>query len=208
MIWLRPPNMNCLIGEYSKDKTQYESTQFLSPWNNCQKKKKNQIISVAETWLLTLAMLSPSLCANKVIRIELREAAVQEEPRQDAEKLKSMTRKADPLPKATPPPRRNLPLRPAVQHCGSWKSDFWRGLPGGTDQQVWEGGKSDPFHYQEPDRASTLQGWERKALLDSLSSPGCEEGRGGREGGWARTQCYSQSVCDRKKEWLNNPMLD
>ena len=43
--------------------------------------QKNRIISVAETWLLTLAMLSPPLCANKVIRIELGEADAQEELR-------------------------------------------------------------------------------------------------------------------------------
>ena len=45
------------------------------------KKKKNQIILVTETWLLTLAMLSPPLCANKVIRIELGEADAQDELR-------------------------------------------------------------------------------------------------------------------------------
>lgn len=68
---------------------------------------------------MTLAKLSPSLCANKVIRIELREADAPEELGQDAEQLKSMTLGADLLPKATPTPGRNPPLCPAAQHCSA-----------------------------------------------------------------------------------------
>lgn len=62
---------------------------------------------------MTLAMLSPPPCANKVIRIELREADAQEELRQDAEQLKSMTLGVDPLPKAMPAPI--LTSSPALQ---------------------------------------------------------------------------------------------
>lgn len=148
-------------------------------------------------------MLSPPLCANKVIRIELREADAQEVLRQDAEQLKSMTLGVDPLPKATPAPGRNLPFCPAARCCRSCKPGFWRGLPGGGGPTAVGRRKRVPFPLSRAREASTHQ-----TVLVSPSSPDCGKGRGGREGEWERTQCFSQSVCDRKKEWLNNPEPD
>lgn len=73
------------------------------------------------------------------------------------------------------------------------------------DRQLREGGKGRPSHYQGPGRPAPTRVENSKSLLVSPLSPGSRKGREGREGGGKRTQCYSQSVCDREKEWLNNP---
>lgn len=68
-------------------------------------------------------------------------------------------------------------LWPAVQHWGSWKTDFWRGLPGG-----W-----GPTGIRRRERralpiAKGWTGWNRaennETLRDSQSSPGCGKGGG------------------------------
>lgn len=122
------------------------------------------MISVAETWLLTLAVLSPHLCANKVIRIELREADAQEELRQDAEQLKSTTRGADPMPKATPAPGRNPPLWPAVRHCRSCKSGFWRALPGGWGPTGVGRRKKGALPITKGQTGQDPPGWEQRGF--------------------------------------------
>lgn len=165
LIWTILPENN------PKIKHNMSKYSFLILMKQPQKKKKNQIISVAETWLLTLAMLSPSPCANKVIRIELREADAQEELRQDAEQLKSMTLRADPLPKAIPAPRRTLPLWPAAQHCGSYKSGFWRGLPGGWGPTAEGRRKRAPLPLPRTRQSSTHQSREQQVFASLTIVP-------------------------------------
>lgn len=97
-------------------------------------------------------MSSLSLYANKVIRIELKEADTPKEMRQHAEHSKPVTRRADPGPEATPAPGRKPPLWPAALCCRSCQSGFWRALPGGWGLTVWEGVKGCPSHYQGPGR--------------------------------------------------------
>ena len=147
--------------------------------------QKNRIISVAETWLLTLAMLSPPLCANKVIRIELGEADAQEELR----KMLSIWNQwlAELILR-----QRLQQLLGGICHSGQQSSteEAARQVSGGDsqvagDQQVSEGGKGGPFPLPRAGQAEiglrTMRPW------DSQYSPGCGKGRGGREGGWERT---------------------
>lgn len=88
----------------------------------------------------------------------MREADAQEELRQDAEQLKSMTLGVDPLPKATPAPGRNLPFCPAARRCENCTPGFWRGLPGGWGLTAVGRRKGAPFPLPRAREASTHQG--------------------------------------------------
>lgn len=110
-----------------------------------KKKKKNQIILVTETWLLTLAMLSPPLCANKVIRIELGEADAQDELRKMLSSWNQWLAELIPC-------QRLQQLLGGICHSGQRSSteEAARPISGGDsqvaeDQQVSGGGKGGPF---------------------------------------------------------------
>lgn len=108
-----------------------------------------------------------------------------------------MTCRADLLPRAAPAPGRNPPLWPVAQHCGSCRSAFLRGLPGGWGSTGVGRRKKVLLQLLRATQASTLQTENNEALLDSLSSSGCGQKRRQRRD-WKRTQCYSQSVTGRK----------
>lgn len=121
-------------------------------------------------------MLSPSLCANEVTRIELREADAQEELRQDAEQWESMAPGADLLPEATPASGRSPPLCPAAQHCSAVEAASQ--VPGGDAHvaEAWElqgSGKGWVSHFQGPDRPAPIRVETSGALLVPPFSPVC-----------------------------------
>lgn len=147
---------------------------------------QNRIISVAETWLLTLAMLSPLLCANKVIRIELGAADAQEDLRKMLSSWNQWLAELIPC-------QRLQQLLGGIHHSGQRSStaEAARQVSGGDsqvaeDQQVSEAGKGGPFPSPRAGQAEN-RAENNETLWDSQSSPGCGKGRGGREGGWERT---------------------
>lgn len=68
------------------------------------------------------------------------------------------------------------------------------------DLQLWEGGKGHPSHHPGPERPAPTRAESSEKSLVLPPSLNCGKERGGRKEGWEGTQCFSQSVCDRKKE--------
>ena len=180
LIWTASPENNAKIkpnigphSSYLHEATTHTHTQ-------------NWIISVAETWLLTLAMLSLLLCANKVIRIELGAADAQEE-------LRKMLSRWNQWLSELIPCQRLQQLLGGIHHSGQQSStaEAARQVSGGDsqgaeDQQVSEEGKGGPSPLPRARQAEN-RAENNETLRDSQSSPGCGKGRGGREGGWERT---------------------
>ena len=149
LIWTASPENNAKIkpnigphSSYLHEATTHTHTQ-------------NWIISVAETWLLTLAMLSPLLCANKVIRIELGAADAQEELRKMLSRWNQWLAELIPC-------QRLQQLLGGIHHSGQRSStaEAARQVSGrdsqvAEDQQVSEEGKGGPPHYQGLDRLRT-----------------------------------------------------
>lgn len=119
-----------------------------------------------------------------------------------------MTCRADLLPKATPAPRRNPPLWPVAQHCGSCRSGFLRGLPGSWGPTGVGRRKKVLLPLLRASQASTHQTENNKALLDSLSSSDCGKRRGGSEGnGREHRVIHNLSVTGRKSGLItHSPM--
>lgn len=115
-----------------------------------------------------------------------------------------MTCRADLLPRATPAPRRNPPLWPVAQDCGSCRSDFLKGLPGGWGPTGVGRRKKVVLPLLSARQTSTHQTENNEALLDSLSSPGCGRKRGGSEGdGREHSVIHNLSVTGRKSGLIN-----